>query len=150
MAEDNKKTDPDGLSEVDEAGEELGYVVLTLEGLLDVFKANTGTGIARERNEEPDDASDGEEYGGEEEAVIVSELGDGEGGAESTNSACDFVENMLDEVGCLDKPQRELSRVNSRQWHPSSSTCRRFHRRRHMGWRRGDQQVLNEHEGGLT
>ena len=51
-----------------------------------------------DRNEEPDDAGDGEEYGGEEEAVIVSEPGDGGRGGESTGGTSDFIEDMLDEV----------------------------------------------------
>ena len=50
------------------------------------------------RNKEPDDTGNSEKYRSEEEAVIVSELGDGGGGSESTGGTRDFVEDMLDGV----------------------------------------------------
>ena len=46
--------------------------------------------------EEPDEAGNGEEDGGEEEAVIISEPGDGRGGSESAGSSRNLVKNMLD------------------------------------------------------
>ena len=77
--------------------EELDQVVSTLKVLLYIFETNAGTGVW-ERDEEPYHPRNGEEYRGEEEAVVVSELGDGGRGSESSSGTRDFVEDMLDEV----------------------------------------------------
>ena len=55
------------------------------------------------RNKEPDDARNSEKYRGEEETVIVSELGDGGGGSEGASGTRDFIEDVLDEVTRLDE-----------------------------------------------
>jgi hypothetical protein len=63
-------------------------------------------------NEEPNDPSYGEGGGADEEAVVVSELGDGRGGSDSSSGANDFVEDVLKE----DEESRGVSsRVNIRQ-----------------------------------
>jgi hypothetical protein len=99
VAKDDEETNPDGLSEVEEAVEELGEVIPAIDVLLNIFETNTSSVSAvREGYEEPDYAGNGEEDGGEEEAVVVSEPGDGGGGGKSTSSTSGFVEDMLDEM----------------------------------------------------
>lgn len=80
--------------------EELDGIVSTIGGLLELFETDT-TGSAEARwdgNEEPDNAGHGEEYRGEEEAVVISELGDGGGRGESPSGTGYFVEDVLDEM----------------------------------------------------
>ena len=76
--EDDEETDPDGLSKANEAAIGLDKIVPMVGLLLNIFKTNTAnTAVVRERDKEPDGASDAEEDRGEEEAVVVSKPGDG-------------------------------------------------------------------------
>ena len=80
---------------------ELDRVVSTAGLLLDLFKTDTGNTVAAVAwggNEKPNAPGNGEEDRGKEEGIVVTELGDGGGGGESTSSTSDFVEDMLDEV----------------------------------------------------
>lgn len=97
VPKDDKKPDPDGLSKVGKAKEELGQVISAPWFLLNIFKTNAGNTCLWDGDEEPDDAGDGEEDGGEEETVVVPELGDGGRGSKGSGGTGDFVEDMLDE-----------------------------------------------------
>lgn len=80
VAKDNKESNPDGLSEVDEAVEELSCVVSMVGVLLNILETNATNGVCIgmwEGNEKPDDTGNSKEDGSEEEAVVVSKLGNG-------------------------------------------------------------------------
>jgi hypothetical protein len=115
-AKDNEETNPDGLSEVDETPEELNEVVSTVGFLLQIFNSDTGGTPAtlRDGNKEPDDSGDDKENRGEEEAVVVSELGDCRGGSERGAGASDFVKDVLGKVERADN-QLNFLKVNIRR-----------------------------------
>jgi len=59
----------------------------------------------REGYEEPDNAGNGEEDGGEEETVVIPELRDCGRGGESTGSTGDLIEDVLVGMGWSEELQ---------------------------------------------
>ena len=104
MREDDLGTEVDGLSEEVETVENLQEQVLLL--LLDDgefrlrnrlsvgVELHGGLSMSEGSDEEPDGTGDGEEDGGEEERVVVSESLNGGGRGERSRGTGDFVENV--------------------------------------------------------
>lgn len=100
----------------------MDYVVPTLGFLLQIFDSKTGNvcTFLWDGNEGPDDSGDGEEGRCEEEAVVVSELGDSRGRSDGGGGTSDFIEYMLEES---EMSQRAVEYVQEstydRSVHPS-------------------------------
>ena len=104
VREDDLGSEVDGLSEEVETVEHLHENVLLL--LLDDgefglrnrlsvgVELHGGLSVTEGSNEEPDGTGDGEEDGGEEEGVVVSESLNGGGRGESSGGTGDFVEDV--------------------------------------------------------
>ena len=98
-AEDDEEPHPDGPSKVNKTPEKLDQIGSTIDMLfsLQILHGEAGCvfPVSWNSNEVPNDPSDGEESRSEEEAVVVSELGNRGGGSNSGSGACDLVEDVL-------------------------------------------------------
>ena len=93
----DQEANPDRLSKVYKTPEELEDIVPTTGFFLHFFDNKTSSVcvVSRDGNKEPNDSGDSVEDGGQEETVVVPELGDEGGGSEGGAGAGDLVEDVL-------------------------------------------------------